>query len=84
MEFGNVKPPEVVIASSQDDKFTTDTFRNFLESKSKYSVKRVRTTDEGFILAKFKDNSGMCLKSLLIEAFKKSLYVEYCYDLLCM
>ncbi|XP_052099784.1 protein mono-ADP-ribosyltransferase PARP14-like [Mytilus californianus] len=57
LEFGEVDPPKLVIASSHDDKLTEDTFRNYLESKRKLSVQRVYTTEEGFISAKFKDNS---------------------------
>ncbi|CAC5406007.1 PARP10_14_15 [Mytilus coruscus] len=57
LEFGEVDPPKLVIASSHDDKLTEDTFRNYLESERKLSVQRVYTTEEGFISAKLKDNS---------------------------
>ncbi|XP_071171398.1 protein mono-ADP-ribosyltransferase PARP14-like [Mytilus edulis] len=56
LEFEELDPPKLVIASSQDDKFTEDTFRNYLEYKRKFSIKKV-DTQEGFISAWFKDNS---------------------------
>ncbi|XP_076101996.1 protein mono-ADP-ribosyltransferase PARP14-like isoform X2 [Mytilus galloprovincialis] len=89
LEFGKVNPPEVVVASSQDDKFTKDTFRNFLESKSKFLVKRVHTTDEGFISAKLKDNSEVeqILKDTNIKIGGFEVIVSpmyYCYHGVCM
>ncbi|XP_063432104.1 protein mono-ADP-ribosyltransferase PARP14-like [Mytilus trossulus] len=58
LEFGEVDPPKILIASSQDDRFTKETFRNYLESKRKMSVKKVYTTDEeGYVSAKFEGNS---------------------------
>ncbi|CAG2248646.1 unnamed protein product [Mytilus edulis] len=89
LEFKEVDPPKLVIASSQDDKFTEVIFRNYLESKRKFTVRRVHTTEEGFISAKFEDNSEVenILKDTNIEIGGFEVIVSpmyYCYHGVCM
>ena len=81
LEFEELVPPKSVVASSDDDKFTAEAFKDYLSNKKKLDVARATRTDDGAISAKLKSESGVpeILKdpSPKISGCKVSISVMY-------